>query len=195
MDRQGILPCRSTGRRPCRPPFGLFHLPPARGIEEGNVKGQSEERDLFPVGAHPVRDRAVPITSAVAHWVRSYREKKRFSTAMCRVAARAFIPPLCSGEGWTIRPRRGARHGCRALFVRAGARSKSPAAPHGLAGRSPDSATRGAVLFGYFLLGKQEKVTRAAAAVRKPAVPRGLPSVAGEPSRDITTTEDGRETG
>ena len=107
---------------------------------------------------------------------------------MCRVAARAFIPPLCGGEGWTIRPRRGARHGCRALFVRAGARSKSPAAPHGLAGRSPDSATRGAVLFGYFLLGKQEKVTRAAAAVRKPAVPRGLPSVAGEPDRECMAT-------
>jgi hypothetical protein len=48
----------------------------------------------------------------------------------------------------------------------------------------PASATRGALLFGYFLLGKQEKVTRAAAAARKPAVSRGLPSVAGEPGRD-----------
>ncbi len=96
-------------------------------------------------------------------------------SAMCRAAARAFVGPLCGGEGWTIRPRRGARQGCRALFVRAGARSKSPAAPHGLAGQSPPSAARGALLFGYFLLGKQEKVTRAAAAVRKPA--------AGEPVR------------
>ncbi len=29
--------------------------------------------------------------------------------AMCRSAARAFKRPLCGGEGWTIRPRRGAR--------------------------------------------------------------------------------------
>jgi len=101
------------------------------------------------------------------------------STTRCAAQRHEPLPnPLCGGEGWSIRPRRGARQGCRALFVRAGARSKSPAAPHGLAGRSPDSATRGAFLFGYFLLGTQEKVTRAAAAGRMPA--------AGEPSREYT---------
>ena len=151
----------------CRPPCGLFRLPPARVIG-AKVNSQSDERSSLPVGAHPVRDRGASITSAVAHWVRSYKGRAALC-AMCRAAARAFTHPLCGGEGWTIRPRRGARQGCRALFVRAGARSKSPAAPHGLAGRSPDSAMRGALLFGYFLLGKQEKVTRAAAAVREPA--------------------------
>jgi len=102
--------------------------------------------------------------------------------AMCREAARASTQPLCGGEGRTIRPRRGARHGCRALFVRAGARSKSPAAPHELAGRSPDSATRGALSFGYFSLSKQRKVTRPSAEGRKPA--------AGEPSCRIATTSN-----
>jgi len=38
--------------------------------------------------------------------------------------------------------------------------SKSPAAAHGLAGRSPASAEEGRLLFGYFLLATQEKVTR-----------------------------------
>jgi len=42
------------------------------------------------------------------------------------------------------------------------------------------ASSGGALLFGYFLLGKQEKVTRAAAAARKPA--------AGEPGRDNATT-------
>jgi len=32
----------------------------------------------------------------------------------------------------------------------------------------PEGAVQGALLFGYFLLGKQEKVTRAAAAARNP---------------------------
>jgi hypothetical protein len=38
--------------------------------------------------------------------------------------------------------------------------SKSPAAAHELAGRSPASAEEGRLLFGYFLLATQEKVTR-----------------------------------
>ena len=38
--------------------------------------------------------------------------------------------------------------------------SKSPAAPHGLAGFTGQRRDGGALLFGYFLLGKQEKVTR-----------------------------------
>jgi len=46
----------------------------------------------------------------------------------------ALRAPLRGGEGWTIRPRRGNRQGCRFLFAGAGAPSKSPAAPHGLAG-------------------------------------------------------------
>ena len=40
------------------------------------------------------------------------------------------------------------------------ARSKSPASAHGLDGRSPASAKWGGLLFGYFLLATQEKVTR-----------------------------------
>ena len=38
--------------------------------------------------------------------------------------------------------------------------SKSPASAHGLGGRSPASAKWGGLLFGYFLLATQEKVTR-----------------------------------
>jgi len=55
----------------------------------------------------------------------------------------------------------GSRQGCRLLFVRTGVLSKSPAAAHGLAGRSPASAEEGGLLFGDFLLAIQEKVTRA----------------------------------
>jgi len=51
--------------------------------------------------------------------------------------------PGAGGEGWTIRPRRGNGQGCPFLFARAGALSKSPAAPHRLVGRSPTSAKRG----------------------------------------------------
>ena len=46
--------------------------------------------------------------------------------------------------------------------------SKSPAATHGLAGRSPASAEEGGLLFGYFLLATQEKVTRAPQAHESP---------------------------
>ena len=38
--------------------------------------------------------------------------------------------------------------------------SKSPAAAHGLVGRSPASAEEGGLLFGDFLLAIQEKATR-----------------------------------
>ncbi len=38
--------------------------------------------------------------------------------------------------------------------------SKSPAAAHGLVGRSPASAEEGRLLFGSFLLATQEKGTR-----------------------------------
>ncbi len=152
----------------------------------GNDDGDRGER-LSRTGCAPTRERWLPAMATEAKGDRALGALLQKSgghcqnrghhqdrglnlrIAMCRAAARAFTWPLCGGEGWSIRPRRGARQGCRALFVRAGARSKSPAAPHGLAGRSPASATRGALLFGSFLLGKQEKVTRAAAAARKPA--------------------------
>ena len=47
---------------------------------------------------------------------------------------------------------------------------------------------RGALSFGYFSLGKQRKVTRAAAAARKPAAAARKPA-AGEPGRRIATTK------
>jgi len=149
----------------------------------GEVKGQREEQ-IF-----SLQERTQCATATHQRPLRSRTgcAPTKDGQLSVRCAAKRHEPshiPLCGGEGWTSRPRRGARHGCRALFVRAGARSKSPAAPHGLAGRSPDSAMRGALLFGYFLLGTQEKVTRAAAALRKPA--------AGEPSSGIATTKDGR---
>ncbi|RDD79862.1 hypothetical protein DVJ77_19670 [Dyella tabacisoli] len=47
--------------------------------------------------------------------------------------------------------------------------SKSPAKPHALAGQDARRALhRGGLLFGYFLLATQEKVTRTPAGVRKP---------------------------
>src|SRR5579862_8882796 len=57
--------------------------------------------------------------------------------------------------------------------------------PAHLEGQRPGRRViRGALLFGYFLLGKQEKVTRPPAGGRKPA--------AGEPGRDTATTKHRR---
>jgi hypothetical protein len=109
------------------------------------------------------------------------------TTAMCRAAARAACfgssGPLCGGEGWTIRPAGGSA-GRRSLFAGAGAPSKSPAAPHGLAGLQAQTApSGGALLFGYFLLGKQEKVTRPPAGGRKPAAGEQAGDKASEKNR------------
>ena len=66
---------------------------------------------------------------------------------------RAALPgPLGGGEVGTRRPRSGRAHGWARLFARAGARSKSPAPPHGLAGQDARQAPTGVLfLFGYFL--------------------------------------------
>jgi len=50
----------------------LFPLPPGEGWGEGRVLAKALPTS---VGAHPVRNRNVSTTSAVAHWVRSYRER------------------------------------------------------------------------------------------------------------------------
>ena len=55
-----------------------------------------------------MRDRGVSITSAVAHRVRSYKGRAIFCCDVPRSGA-SLHDPLCGGEGWTIRPRRGAR--------------------------------------------------------------------------------------
>ena len=146
------------------------------GWGEGRVLAKA-----FPivVGAHPVRDRRGNRCAAVAHWVRSYRERTP-------LFAPAFdLPSPMPRAGGRRNSPKGGRHGCR---------------PGDRQGRTPCRSTpppvcdpagarhRGGLSFGYFSLAKQRKVTRAAAAVRKPAVPRGLPSVAGEPGRGIATT-------
>jgi len=104
--------------------------------------------------------------------------------------------PLCAAVRGGRSGPQGNRHGCRFLFAGAGAPSKSPAAPHELAGQSPDSAKWGCRFFwhchhlgGYFSLGKQRKVTRPPAGGRKPAVPQGLPSGRNEPGRGNATTQ------
>jgi len=81
----------------------------------------------------------------------------------------AFMGPLCGGEVGSIGPQ-GDRQGCRFLFVRAGALSKSPAAPHGLAGQGrPASAKRGGLLFWLlFSWPRKRKVTRPPVADESP---------------------------
>ena len=74
--------------------------------------------------------------------------------------APAFRGPLCGGEGRTRRPEGGST-GMSSLFRP----DRSPAEKPGRPSRtfragSPESAKRGAPLFGYFLSGKREKVTR-----------------------------------
>jgi len=79
-----------------------------------------------------------------------------------------FRGPLGGGEAGTTRPRSGHRQGWRCLFAGAGAPSKSPAPPHGLAGQDARQAPpRGAVsLWLLSLWASKEKVARAAAAAR-----------------------------
>src|SRR6185312_2156902 len=76
---------------------------------------------------------------------------------MARCSTRA---PVRRGVG-DDRPRSGSRQGCRLLFARAGCPVEKPG-PGSRTCRAgcPASAKRGAPLFGYFLSGKREKVTR-----------------------------------
>ena len=97
--------------------------------------------------------------------------KLHFSFALCSCLCcclcfcaqeRAVLPgPLCGGEAWTKRPARGVGRDADSFSSGQEALSKSPATPHGLSSHGwLESAKRGALLFGYFLLSTQEKVTR-----------------------------------
>src|ERR1700761_1270267 len=92
-------------------------------------------------------------------------------------------PRMTAAGGWR-KARRVARTDAGQFFARAGCPVEKPRNPHAyLKGRRPARrGIRGAVSFGYFSLGKQRKVTRAAVAARTPA--------AGEPDRGDATTAD-----
>jgi hypothetical protein len=67
--------------------------------------------------------------------------------------------------------------------------SKSPAATHGLVGRSPASAEEGGLLFGDFLLAIQEKVTRAPKAHESSWFNENAACGIGSPARGTTTKQ------
>jgi hypothetical protein len=74
-------------------------------------------------------------------------------------AAFKWVP--CAAVRWGRQARRGIDRDVDSFSSGQDALSKSPAAPHGLVGHGcPASAKRGGLLFGYFLLATQEKVTR-----------------------------------
>ena len=52
--RQGILPWRKTGRRPCRPPCGLFLHPPAASYEDPEGQEPDQEPNARRCGAEEV---------------------------------------------------------------------------------------------------------------------------------------------
>ncbi|SFS17037.1 hypothetical protein SAMN05216570_3451 [Dyella sp. OK004] len=85
-----------------------------------------------------------------------------------RCASEPVTGPLWSGEGWTIRPRRGRRQGCLRLFDTTGTscRKARPTLTDS-EGEARRARNRGAFSFGYFSLGKQRKVTRPPAGGRK----------------------------
>ena len=64
--------------------------------------------------------------------------------------------------------------------------AKSPAATHGLVGRSPASAEEGGLLFGDFLLAIQEKVTRAPKAHESSCFKENAAHGIGTPARGTT---------
>jgi len=88
---------------------------------------------------------------------------QRTGDFLLRCAAQRREPstgPLCGGEGWTIRPA-GVPDRTSGTFRPGRSPVEKPGRPS-RTGRAIGSASarRGAFLFGYFLLGKQEKVTR-----------------------------------
>ncbi len=93
----------------------------------------------------------------------------------CALGARCCSGPLGGGEARTMRPRSGRGHGWTRLFARAGARSKSPAPPHALAGQDARRAPPRGVVSSWLLLlwTSKGEVTRPPAGGRNRVVPSG----------------------
>ena len=173
--------------------MGIALLPRPSGRPEGSPVGErgwGEGRVLakaFPivVGAHPVRDRRGNRCAAVAHWVRSYRER----TPLFAPAFDLPSPMPRAGGRWNSP--QGGRHGCQPVDRqgRMPCRSTPPPVCDPAGARH-----RGGLSFGYFSLAKQRKVTRAAAAVRKPPSHRdSLRTLAGHLAASLQPKTD--ETG
>src|SRR5690348_10154593 len=105
------------------------------------------------------------IDSKFGYAYRGEASARCFWRAGCALLIRG---PLGGGEAGTIRPHSGRCHGGQRLFARAGARSKSPAPPHGLAVHGwTESANRGVVSSWLLLLWTSKgEVTRAPAGAR-----------------------------
>jgi len=146
---------------------------------------------VLSVGAHPVRDshawvyRSVGLSRtgcaptvdlqllALGSWL--------LALGSWLLALGSQGSPYDAAGGWRI-ARRVARMDAGQFFARAGCPVEKPRSPPAhLEGEARKARHPGALLFGYFLLGKQEKVTRPPAGGRKPA--------AGEPGRRISTTK------
>jgi len=136
--------------------------------------GSRALRSASSVGAHPVRDRRGNRHVEVAHWVRSYRERTRSS-------ALAFdLPSPMPRAGGRGNSPKGGRQGRRPVDRQGRMPCRSTPPP----GCDPAGTRhRGGLSLGYFSLARQREVTRAAAAVRKPA--------AGEPSSGVATRNRG----
>ncbi len=119
-------------------------------------------------------------SAASRHDTESFIARRLLAVAPeCAQDARCSWGPYTAVRLGRISPQ-GHRHGCRCLFARAGALSKSSAQPHVLEGQDARRARYGVGLsLGYFSLATQRKVTRTPAGVRKPA--------AGEPDRETIT--------
>ena len=127
-----------------------------------------------PPFAAPHGPRSKRASKALDPGFRRETTKVRFASAwLLRPGLpRSALPgfPLGRGEGAEEKARRGARTDARAFAVRPGMclsanlRSALAQSP----GRMPgDRGREGALLFGYFLLGKQEKVTRSPGMARE----------------------------
>ena len=142
----GLLSRRKTGRHPCRPSCGLSFAHPPRHRGPGTAARSQ---------------RAEATATATAAGLR------RLGLWRARCAP-AFPGPLGDGEAGTTRPRSGRVHGWTRLFARAGARSKSPALPHALAGQEARQASSRGAFFSWLLLfwARKREVARAAPAAR-----------------------------
>jgi hypothetical protein len=109
--------------------------------------------------------------------------------------------PLCGGEGWAIRPAGGSAW-MPIPFRQGRSPVEKPGRPSRTCGaKSPASAKRGALSFGYFSLSKQRKVTRPPAGGRKLAAgeqglsnaPKGRKPAAGEQGLSNASNEATRQ--
>ncbi len=141
-------------------------LPPRRGKGSATLShpwGKGKQTLRFPTAGENSTPSSVAFLFCLG-FMRLEQEQRDCRDAMCSFAARAvssvlliYWAPYEAAGGWREGPQ-GNRHGCRFLFVGAGAPSKSPEPDRVPGGRSPEGdSSGGPFLWVTFLWASKEK--------------------------------------